>query len=159
MTAESVRKRRRMARKRAAAKPPSGSPGNPQAQVLEAFHQIWLAGLGAVSKAQSGSPQLLEDLIIEGAWVHARARGATKRALRGAARRSPNTLDELEKIFQRRVHSALTRLGVPSATEIETLSRRVDVLDANVDRLERKTVPRVRTNAVKKMSAATLPAP
>jgi poly(hydroxyalkanoate) granule-associated protein len=147
-----------MATKRAGGKTASGS-GTPQAQVLEAFHQIWLAGLGAVSKAQSGSPQLLEDLIIEGAWVHARARGATKQALRGAARRSPNTLDDLEKIFQRRVHSALTRLGVPSAAEIDTLSRRLDALDANIDRLERRTVSRVRTNAAKKISATTLPAP
>jgi poly(hydroxyalkanoate) granule-associated protein len=127
--------------------------------VLKAFHQIWLAGLGAVSKARSGSPELLEQLIIEGARVHARSGGATNDALRGAARESPETLDDLEKIFQRRVHSALNRLGVPSAEEVDALSRRVDALGANLHRLTRKGSLRARSNAVKKITAVSIPAP
>ena len=121
-----------------------------QAQLLETMNKIWLAGLGAVSKAQRGTPQLLDELITEGARVHSATRGAAEKALRGLvgdvrstlnARfgevrgQAADALDNLEKIFQTRVHRALTQIGVPSAEEVSALSKRVDALNANIDSL------------------------
>lgn len=120
--------------------------------MLETLHQVWLAGLGAMVKAQRGAPQILEDLISEGARVHEETRGAAEKALRGVignvrstidARteqvrgRASDAMENLEKIFQTRVHRALTRLGVPSAEEVQALSKRVDSLNANIDKLAR----------------------
>ena len=164
-----ARKKKKAPRRTARAR-----PRTPQARALEAFHQIWLAGLGAVSKAQRGAPQLLEDLIAEGARVHAQTRGAAEQALRSAvgeihsavnARvgemrgQAAETLDNLEKIFQTRVHRALTKIGVPSAEEVETLSRRVETLNANIDKLARKAASRGLPNAVKRVTPAPLAAP
>ena len=120
--------------------------------MLDAVHQIWLAGLGAASKARRSGPQLFQDLVAEGARVHVQTRGAAQKALRGVigdvrkhidARigqvrgQTEDTLAGLEKIFQTRVHRALTQLGVPSAEEVESLSKRVDALNANIDKLAR----------------------
>lgn len=141
-----------MAAKRKTRKSARVSRAGTEVQMVETLHRIWLAGLGAVSKAQHGAPQLLEELIEEGAQVDAQARSAAKKAVRdvlgsmqksvssriGQVRgRTSEALDNLEKMFQVRVHRALTQLGVPSAEEIESLSKRVDTLNASIDKLSR----------------------
>lgn len=135
-----------MARKKTARKARSSTRG----QKPDAFNQIWLAGLGAVSKAQHGAPQLLQELVAEGARVHAKTRGAAEKAMKGFVddvRSTINTrmgemrgqatdaFEGLEKIFQTRVHQALTQIGVPSAEDITGLSERIDALSANIDKL------------------------
>jgi len=121
-----------------------------QSKTLDSMNQIWLAGLGAVSKAQRGAPQLLQELIAEGTRMHAKTRGAAEKAMQGIVdnvRSTINTslgdmrgqasdaLEGLEKIFQTRVHRALTQIGVPSAEDIAALSERVDALNASVQKL------------------------
>jgi len=149
--------------------------GNAQERLLDMVHQVWLAGLGAVSKAQSGAPKLLEELIVEGARVHADTREAAEKVLRGVLGDVQSTLnarvgqvrgkaadafENLEKMFQTRVHRALNQIGVPSADEVEALSKRVDTLNANIEKLARgpkpaargraHAAPRVRANAARK---------
>ncbi len=143
----------------------------PQGRLLDTVHQIWLAGLGAASKASQGAPRLMEDLVSEGARVHAEARGVAEKALRGlmasvqtsiagrvgeARGQAAETLNNLEKIFQTRVHRALAQLGVPSAEEVESLSRRIDTLNANIDRFtgERRNRIKARGSAGRRAAAA-----
>ncbi len=141
-----------MAAKRKTGKSARISRAGSEVQMVETLHRIWLAGLGAVSKAQHGAPQLLEELIEEGAQVDAQARRAAKKAVNdvlgtmqksvsshiGQVRgRTSEALENLEKMFQVRVHRALTQLGVPSSEEIEALSKRVETLNAGIDKLAR----------------------
>lgn len=145
-----------MATRKNSRKAVSSGNGSSQGRLLDTVHQIYLAGLGAVSKAQRGTPKLLDDLISEGARVHADTRGAAEKALRGvlgevqstinarvsqAKGQASDAFENLEKIFQTRVHRALTQLGVPSAEEIETLSRRVDSLNSNIEKLANARKP------------------
>ncbi len=141
-----------MAAKRKTRAKVSRTPATAQECLLNTVHQIWLAGLGAVSKARQGAPQLLDDLVSEGARLHTQTRGAAEKALRGLLKgvqssitervgkiqgQATDALDNLEKVFQTRVHRALTQLGVPSAEEIESLSKRVDHLNANIEKFAR----------------------
>lgn len=134
----------------------SRAPASAQERLLDTVHQIWLAGLGAVSKARNGAPQLLDDLVSEGARIHTQTRGAAEKALQGLLSgvqtsitervskvrgQATDALDGLEKVFQTRVHRALTQLGVPSAEEVQSLSKRVDRLNANIDKLARGRKP------------------
>jgi poly(hydroxyalkanoate) granule-associated protein len=156
----------------------SGHDGaaNPSARMLDTLHRIWLAGLGAAAKAQRGAPQLMEELVEEGARVHSETRGAAEKALRellgntkatidarvGQVRGHANdALENLEKIFQTRVHRVLTQLGVPSAEEVESLSTRVSALNDSVKQLNRNRKPaRSRPHASRKAAPApALPAP
>ena len=152
-----------MAAKRKSRARPRRAPATAQERLLDTVHQIWLAGLGAVSKARQGAPQLLDDLVSEGSRIHTQTRGAAEKAFRGllegaqsniAARvgkvrgQATDALDNLEKVFQTRVHRALAQLGVPSAEEVEALSQRVDQLNSNIEKLTRTRKPgsRVRGN-------------
>lgn len=136
---------------------------------LDGMSQIWLAGLGAVSRAQRGAPQLLQELIAEGSKVQAKTRGAAEKAVRGMVSdvrsainervgemrgQAVNALNDLEKIFQTRVHRALTQIGVPSAEDIAALSERVDALSAGIEKLARTRRPARRGGK----AAATAPA-
>ncbi len=152
-----------MAAKRKSRAKVSRAPATAQERLLDTVHQIWLAGLGAVSKARQGAPQLLDDLVSEGARLHTQTRGAAEKALRGLLEgvqagitervgkvqgQATDALDNLEKVFQTRVHRALTQLGIPSAEELESLSKRVDQLNANIEKLAqtRKGTSRGRAN-------------
>jgi poly(hydroxyalkanoate) granule-associated protein len=123
--------------------------------MLAVLHQVWLAGLGAAVKAQRETPKLLDDLISEGARFQTAAHGEAEKTLRSllgnmqtqftsrmgkASEQATEALENLEKIFQTRVHRALTQLGVPSADVVASLSKRVDALNANIDRLARRRV-------------------
>lgn len=142
-----------------------------QARLLGTLHQVYLAGLGALSKASNGAPQLFEELVAEGARVHADTRGAAEKALQGLMAgvqervntrvgqvrgQAADVLDGLEKVFQTRVHRALTQLGVPSSEEVAALSRRVDTLNANINKLSRqgRRTPRPRGGASKQAAQA-----
>ena len=142
-----------------------------QARLLGTLHQVYLAGLGALSKARNGAPDLFEELIAEGERVHADTRGAADKVLQGmmtdiqervgthvgkVRSQAVDALDGLEKIFQTRVHRALTQLGVPSAEEVNALSKRVDTLNANIGKLTRRPhkTSRSRAGAPTRASAA-----
>jgi poly(hydroxyalkanoate) granule-associated protein len=135
-----------------------------QTRLIGTLHQVYLAGLGALSRASNGAPQLFEELVAEGARVHADTRGAAEKALQGVLAgvqervntrvgqvrgQAADALEGLEKVFQTRVHRALTQLGVPSAEEVTALSKRVDSLNANINRMTRRArrTPRARAGA------------
>ncbi len=147
-----------------------------QEQLLDTVHQVWLAGLGAASKAQSGAPKIFEELVKEGARVHANASKAADRTVRtvmtkaqsalqeriGDARdKASDTLESLEKMFQTRVQRALQQIGVPSSREIDKLSARVETLNTTIEKLARKrgTTVRTRSDGKRAAGATTSAAP
>lgn len=114
--------------------------------ILDSSHQIWLAGLGAFSKAQGGGMKVFETLVKQGEGLEARTRDAaaqTAEAARGAARAKAkemqsiagDTWDKLEQVFEKRVARALGRLGVYSADDVKQLTERVDALSEAVNAL------------------------
>jgi poly(hydroxyalkanoate) granule-associated protein len=114
--------------------------------ILDSSHQIWLAGLGAFSKAQGGGMKVFETLVKQGEGLEARTREAaaqTAEAARGAAKTKAkemqsiagDTWDRLEQVFEKRVARALGRLGVYSADDVKRLTERVDALSEAVNAL------------------------
>ena len=124
----------------------SGAPSNPLAQaVKESAQQIWLAGLGAFSKAQGGG-KVFETLMKEGVNLQRKTQAAAEEkigdvadkmsAMAGEVGHKANAQwDKLETIFEERTARALGRLGVPSAKQLATLAARVDALAAAVAQL------------------------
>jgi polyhydroxyalkanoate synthesis regulator phasin len=94
-------------------------------RLLETLNQVWFAGLGAVSKARTEGPTLLNELVKEGARIKARARDAAQTAVLGL-------LDDV----QSSVHDALNQLPpFRVLKEVQALSNRVDAIDAKIDKL------------------------
>ena len=121
--------------------------------LLYSAHQIWLAGLGAMSRAQAGAPKIFDDLMREGSKLQGGALDAAQKvvmqAFQGAQKtvnqrvdtvkeQASETWDNLEKIFQTRVQRAMHQLGMPTAEEITALSRRVRELAESVEKLSAK---------------------
>lgn len=115
--------------------------------VAESGRQIWLAGLGAFAKAQEEGGKVFDLLVKQGKELEVRTREMAGGSVHEFTSRATGTLDKLEQVFEARVSRALKRLGVPTAREVEQLSKRVAHLNAQVEALIEKK-PRA---AVKRM--------
>ena len=114
--------------------------------VLDSSHKIWLAGLGAFSRAQREGAKVFESLVKQGEELQSRTRRAateTAAAARGAAaakakempEMAGGTWDKLEQVFEDRVAKALSKLGVYTQNDVQRLAARVDDLAAAVNKL------------------------
>ena len=103
--------------------------------INESANQIWLAGLGAFSKAQQEGAKMFESLVAEGEKVQERTRVAADERLTELRERANGTWDKLEKVFEDRVARALHTLNVPSRHDIDTLSERVHELTVHTKKL------------------------
>ena len=109
--------------------------------VKESAQQIWLAGLGAFSKAQEGGGKVFESLMKEGLSIQRKTQAVAEEKISEATSKMANMAgdiqskaghqwDKLENIFEDRVAKALGKLGVPSARELAALSARVAALES-----------------------------
>jgi poly(hydroxyalkanoate) granule-associated protein len=119
--------------------------------IKESANQIWLAGLGAFSKAQQEGAKMFESLVAEGEKVQERTRVAADERLTELRERANGTWDKLEKVFEDRVARALHTLNVPSRHDIDTLSKRVHELTVITKKLseEEETSGRARAHRAK----------
>lgn len=111
-------------------------------QVKQSGHEIWLAGLGAFSKAQEEGGKVYNALVKEGKQIEAKTRELAGGRVEELTARATGTIDRLEAVFEERVARALKRLGVPTAKEVDHLARRVAELTRQVEALTGKTVRR-----------------
>jgi poly(hydroxyalkanoate) granule-associated protein len=119
-----------------------------QQAVAKSAHQIWLAGLGAFTAAQEEGSKAFERLVHQGKEIEQMTRKMAGGQIDAVTSRATSTLDKLEKVFEQRVERALKALGVPSARDVHSLSRRVGELTTQVEKLSGKTVkPRARRAA------------
>lgn len=111
--------------------------------IKDSAQQIWLAGLGAFSKAQAEGGKAFETLVKEGLSIQRMTQAVAEERINEATQRMTNMAsdigskaagqwDKLENIFEDRVAKALNKLGVPSARDIEALIERIDALSAAV---------------------------
>ena len=113
---------------------------NPMADnAIEYARQIWLAGLGALAKAEKEGSKLFDTLVHRGEELEAQAMQRAEDTVEelkdrlGEVRKSTtHNLDKLEKAFQKRVTRALHRLGVPSRDDIQDLARQVNALQESI---------------------------
>jgi poly(hydroxyalkanoate) granule-associated protein len=118
--------------------------------VLDSSRHIWLAGLGAFSRAQAEGMKMFETLVKQGEVLEGKTRRAavdTAAAARGAAQAKVKevkqgvggTWDKLEQVFEDRVARALSKLGVHTQNDVLRLSARVDRLSEAVNELIKAT--------------------
>ena len=97
-------------------------------KIRDSANQIWLAGLGAFSKAQEEGVNLFEALVAEGEKVQERTKVAADERLTEVKEKVTRTWDKLDKVFEDRVGRALHALNVPTHKDIDVLSKRVHEL-------------------------------
>lgn len=140
------------------------------AAIKDSAQQIWLAGLGAFSKAQEEGQKVFDALVKEGNSIQKRTMRITEDKMNdvthrvgklagGLQKQANGTWDKLETVFEERVERALMRLGVPTNKEIGELTRRVEELTASVQKLSggrpaKKTTTARKRPAAKRAAAA-----
>ena len=113
-------------------------------RVRESATQIWLAGLGAFSKAQQEGAKMFEALVAEGEKVQERTKTAADERIAEVRAKASGTWDKLEQVFEDRVARALNSLSVPSRKDIDVLSQRVVELTEIAKRLSAEEEPHAR---------------
>ncbi|WP_426142281.1 phasin family protein [Pseudomonas sp. DWP3-1-2] len=114
--------------------------------------KIWLAGLGAYSWAEQEGSEYIKELIRTGEETEKKAKHVIDEKVEAAnseimaltddvvevAEDVENRLERIENAFDRRVASALHRIGIPSRHDVETLSAKLDGLTALLERVANK---------------------
>lgn len=126
--------------------------------IKDSAQQIWLAGLGAFSKAQEEGGKAFETLVKEGLSIQRKTQSVAEERISEASNRMSSMAteisskatgqwDKLENLFEERVAKALNKLGVPSARDVDALIARIDDLTQHVQRLSGKPVAATRPAA------------
>ena len=103
--------------------------------VLDSATQIWLAGLGAFSKAQDEGTKIFDGLVKEGEKFQKHARGVAEDTVADVRGKATETWDKLEDVFEDRVARALGKLSVPTRKDVDALREKVEELTAAVEKL------------------------
>ena len=141
--------------------------------VKDSAQQIWLAGMGAFSKAQEEGTKVFEALVKEGMTLQKKTQGIAEdkisevtgkmSAMAGTVTaKAGQNWDKLEAIFEARTAKALNKLGVPTAKDVEARVQRVDALAAAVAKLSKGTTAKaapVKAAAKKRAVKAAVKAP
>ncbi len=114
------------------------------AKIKDSARQIWLAGLGAYTKAEEDTGRFFDRLVQEGEQLENKTRGVVEKQIKsvedrvgGVRERATGTWDKLEQLFDERVSGALRRLGIHRREDIEALERRIEALEQEMVRLRR----------------------
>lgn len=112
------------------------------AKIKDSARQIWLAGLGAYTKAEEDTGRFFDRLVQEGEQLENKTRGAVEKQIKSVEdrvgdvrERATGTWDKLETMFDERVSGALRRLGIHRREEIEAMERRIQALESELKRL------------------------
>jgi len=110
-------------------------------------HQVWLAGIGALARAQAEGSRLFEQLAEEGRQVEDGAAPAPAAAARleglrqsldaavgKAQARAGEAWESMGRVFEQRVQQALRQLDVPTRDDLDALGARIDALTRELQR-------------------------
>jgi poly(hydroxyalkanoate) granule-associated protein len=105
-------------------------------RVKEQSHNLLLAGVGAIARAQRQREERLAELVAEGRKIEPRILNA----IESFKARLPKPADfnfgararfdgsKIQSFFAQRRTETLSRLGLPTRKDVEALSRKVDKL-------------------------------
>jgi poly(hydroxyalkanoate) granule-associated protein len=125
---------------------------------------VWLAGLGAMAKAQEQGSKAIEALVNDGLAFQRKSQAEAQQRLHEATERlshmatgfgeqASGRVDKLEHLFEDRVAKALHRLGMPSLLDIQMLTDRVAQLEAKLEARPKATPVKPATSARAKPKA------
>jgi len=110
--------------------------------VKDSAHQVWLAGVGAYTRAGEQGSRLIQRLVGLGERIETGARTRVDAGLGAAESRAREVRDSATEVWQRfetlvqhQVSRALNGLQIPTARDVHELNRRVEALQKAVDRL------------------------
>jgi poly(hydroxyalkanoate) granule-associated protein len=116
--------------------------------VRDSAQQIWLAGLGAFSKAQAEGGKVFDALVKEGVSLQRKTQSAAEERISDVtskmstmasdvSAKAGQQWDKLESIFEERTARAMNKLGVPTRKDLDALAARVAALEGSAKKAAR----------------------
>ena len=109
-------------------------------KIKDSARQIWLAGLGAYTKAEEDAGKIFEKLVKEGEEIENLTRGVVEKRIKvvedtveGVKEKANGTIGKLESVFDQRVSKALKKMGMPTRAEIKELESQIAELKAQIE--------------------------
>ena len=107
--------------------------------VMDSAQQIWLAGLGALSRTQQEGGKFFDALVEEGVRIQEKTHAYTQEQMKQARdqatpwmetarKRTNEAMGKLEHVFDERIARAMKRMNMPSQKDVQDLSARIDAL-------------------------------
>ncbi|MGI1794504.1 phasin family protein [Acinetobacter variabilis] len=101
--------------------------------------QIWLAGLGAFSRAEEEGNKLFDSLVKVGEELESKtvdiADQTVEKVSEKARESVTDTKDKVEKLIDNSVHHSLNRIGLVTLKDVQHLERLILQLHTKVDEL------------------------
>lgn len=104
--------------------------------------QIWLAGLGAFSRAEEEGNRLFDSLVKVGEELESKTGDiadstveAVEEVKERVTERVSDTRERVERALDERVNSTVSRIGLASHREVSQLMELIERLDRKVDQL------------------------
>ncbi len=110
-------------------------------ELKDSAYKVWLAGLGALAVTEEEGGKFFNNLVDKGEKFEAQRKGdleTVKDKAGEAIEAVGSRWSKLESVVDERVGKALDKLGLPSRSEIQDLSQRVEELTAKLSELETK---------------------
>ena len=101
--------------------------------------QIWLAGLGALSKAQKERSRIFNTLVKEGEAVQERTGKVAGDRIEQVKAAAGDSWSKFEHAYGAQMARVLHAWGVPTKKDLDALSHRVAELAATTKRLSKQT--------------------
>ena len=103
--------------------------------VMDSAQQIWLAGLGALSRTQQEGGKFFDALVEEGVRIQEKTHAYTQEQMKQATpwmetarKRTSAAMGKIEQAFDERLAHAMKRMNMPSHQDVQDLSARIDAL-------------------------------
>ncbi|WIG55252.1 MAG: hypothetical protein OJF61_001038 [Rhodanobacteraceae bacterium] len=107
--------------------------------VMDSAQQIWLAGLGALSRTQQEGGKFFDALVEEGVRIQEKTHAYTQEQMKqardqatpwieSARKRTTAAMGKIEQAFDERIARAMKRMNMPSQKDVQDLSARIDAL-------------------------------
>ena len=100
-------------------------------------HDVWLAGLGALSLAEEEGGRLFKALVKKGAGVEAKGKGQLDKLVSRVKPMREDAAEAWHRVganMDSSMAAVLHRLGVPTRKEIAGLTKRVEELTHSLER-------------------------
>ena len=101
--------------------------------------QIWLAGLGAFSRAEEEGNKLFDSLVKVGEELESKTADIADQTVEKVSEKAKesvtDTKDKVEKLIDNSVHHSLNRIGLVALKDVQYLERLILQLHAKVDQL------------------------
>ncbi len=107
--------------------------------LLESVRRVLMAGVGAVTLAQEEVEEFVNKLIDRGELADKDGRELVNNFVERRRETMSEKAKWAEEEFDQRIEGLLNRLNIPSKSDIDGLTKKIDALNRKINKLKKET--------------------